>query len=556
MTSPVGGCFPALCILQCMVLVLAATTTNSPETTTEETTTDPPTTTTTLPTTTTPTTTTTTEAPYLEWAYPDLSSRAPEKNSRIAVVGGTAQGIHLALLLTDAGFTDVNVYESSHRLGGESFSVYFNGHTFLLGETFVFDDEEGILAKLNKRFESTELTPVKNPSIWVSKTTKLSFMDYLLKVAKEVSPTAGVTSENVVKYYQVLLTKYKEALYANFGNYNGHLMRRPLDSALKRYKKTFLQFLVANKVEALKSIFQVMATAIGAGDIAEMPSLYGCMFINRRMATVLSNKLGSGKPIASVFKKGSQFITEDIAKMMGLDIKLDHETNEIERHPGGYYHLYYKKEYVKASSKKKKCSKGYFKRKFDHIFIAVEPYEFIPFLTQPRNELIDVLGSLQSSFDTYNLLRTNVTTRGERLHEQFAFNNYEGFKTHSCLDNIQGKGPNVNPDYKYTVCLQESETSNRTLLAEEMHSHIEEMEYNLINPSSNTSVADTIKLFQRWESERFDSYAMSNATLWKLLNMQGKDGLWFISRAASFGYADAMFDYNERLLKSMGVSFT
>ncbi|OWF46731.1 uncharacterized protein LOC110455277 [Mizuhopecten yessoensis] len=553
MTSQVGGCFAALCVLQCVLLVAYASTSTS--TTTTSTTTTPTTTTTT--TTPVPITTTvkptTTEAPYLVKAYPDLRSRAPKKNDRIAIVGATIQGIHLAVSLMDAGFPDVNVYESSRRIGGEGFSVYFNGQSFLLGETYVFD-EEGVAAKFNKRFESTTLMPVPNPSIWINNTTKLSFMEYLLKVAKDVSPTANLNSGNIVKHYQTLLSTYMAVVKNNFGDYKGHMMRRPLDSELTRLsKKNFLKLLQDNKIEALKSVFQIMLSSIGGGDIAELPALYGCMFINSRMATVLYEKLGNGKPIASVFKKGIQHVMEEATKMLNVDVKFDHETNEIDRSSRGYFNLYYKKEYVKTDSKKSRCSKGYFKRKFDHVFIATEPYEFKSLITKPNADLMNTLDTMTSKFQTYNLLRTNITTPGERLHEQFAFNNYGDYNVQSCLDNVKHTGPNVNPNEKFTVCLQESELSNRTLLAEAMYSHITEMDYSLMNPNSNTSVEDTRKSFQRWEVEMFGNKEMATGNLWKLMHKQGEDGLWIISRAASFPYADVTFDYNTRLLKSMGV---
>lgn len=74
-----------------------------------------------------------------------------------------------------------------------------------------------------------------------------------------------------------------------------------------------------------------------------------------------------------------------------------------------------------------------------------------------------------------------------------------------------------------------------------------------MNPASNTSVQETLKLFQRWEAETFDQTALIGGNLWKLLHIQGKDSLWYISRAASLGYSDVVFDYNIRLLKQMGV---
>ena len=47
-------------------------------------------------------------------------------NDSIVIVGGDFAGIHMAYLLKKTGFSNIHIYESENRLGGNA--VYNTGH--------------------------------------------------------------------------------------------------------------------------------------------------------------------------------------------------------------------------------------------------------------------------------------------------------------------------------------------------------------------------------------------------------------------------------------------
>lgn len=67
--------------------------------------------------------------PYSQWKLPlgdhAKHDSAPSHPERICIVGAGMAGLHTAMLLKEAGFYNIDIYEASDRLGGRMFTYKF-----------------------------------------------------------------------------------------------------------------------------------------------------------------------------------------------------------------------------------------------------------------------------------------------------------------------------------------------------------------------------------------------------------------------------------------------
>jgi len=67
--------------------------------------------------------------PYSQWKLPrgdhQKEDHVPDYPERICIVGAGMAGLHTAMLLKEAGFYNINIYEASDRIGGRMFTHVF-----------------------------------------------------------------------------------------------------------------------------------------------------------------------------------------------------------------------------------------------------------------------------------------------------------------------------------------------------------------------------------------------------------------------------------------------
>jgi len=81
-------------------------------------------------------------------------------NDKIAIIGAGPAGIHMALLLKEKGFTNVQVLEKTSRLGGKSQSIEYRGTVHDIGTVYLSKDYQ-IIKDLSQKYVPNDSTPFR-----------------------------------------------------------------------------------------------------------------------------------------------------------------------------------------------------------------------------------------------------------------------------------------------------------------------------------------------------------------------------------------------------------
>lgn len=146
-------------------------------------------------------------------------------NDRIAVVGAGPGGIHMALLLKEKGFTNVQVLEKTDQIGGKSISVEYRGAVHEMGTVYLSKDYQ-MIKDLVKKYVPGDITPFPPATVWLDNIkTPVNFDLYVtafIAKSKGLDQPMAILREVLGKLgrYQIL---HKQI----FGDYTGEIMPEP-----------------------------------------------------------------------------------------------------------------------------------------------------------------------------------------------------------------------------------------------------------------------------------------------------------------------------------------
>ena len=270
----------------------------------------------------------------------------PPRPERVCIVGGGPAGVHLGWLLRRRRFTNVTIFESNARLGGDVWTrerpataADGDNITRELGAAFLSPDYVEVRALLS-RFGQDELP--------LSTRTQLEFHvprgggdageDVLNATAWAAERLARVTnSSNATHNAEVMagaLSRY-EALHRHiFGAYEGRFPPEPASAdRLALLNATGLEFLERHGLAALELLYQFFVLQ-GMGLLQAMPAYYVLKWASP--ASLSAGGFGdhSDEPLA-MLPAGYGAIVESLAKEVDLDVRLGWRVARIERHGGG-----------------------------------------------------------------------------------------------------------------------------------------------------------------------------------------------------------------------------
>ena len=78
-------------------------------------------------------------------------------DDRIGIVGAGCAGIHMALLLKEKGFKNIEILEKNDRVGGKSWTYFHRNVPHELGTFYMAPDHQDNIIKLVKKYAPDEL---------------------------------------------------------------------------------------------------------------------------------------------------------------------------------------------------------------------------------------------------------------------------------------------------------------------------------------------------------------------------------------------------------------
>ena len=146
-------------------------------------------------------------------------------NDRIAVIGAGPGGIHMALLLKEKGFTNVQVLEKTDQIGGKSRSIERRGAVHEMGTVYLSKDYQ-MIKDLSEKYVPGDITPFPPASVWLDNmTVPIDFKHY---VGGFLMKTTGLKNPKLIMLeIMKSLTKYQMLHKQIFGEYSGEIMPEP-----------------------------------------------------------------------------------------------------------------------------------------------------------------------------------------------------------------------------------------------------------------------------------------------------------------------------------------
>ena len=272
--------------------------------------------------------------------------RAPQRNDRIAIVGGGPAGIHAAWALEERGFTNVVVFERDERVGGKSLTVRdANGIPHEMGTCYLHP----AYAEIKRLLELTGATDEVKPGgpdgdrdLYSAELTgtldrPLKLGDWMLGAIEQASfPKFLWWAPDQLQAGNLVLAiqRYKLLHRRIFGRYEGSLPPRPDDDGMKHLNCTMGQFLRNHNLEALRPLLTLSHSVMGYGLIETIPALYGLWW---NTPAVLDAFLASGrdpeKPVLTMLSDGFSALWEKMATR--VDVVLGSNVTDIVRNPDG-----------------------------------------------------------------------------------------------------------------------------------------------------------------------------------------------------------------------------
>jgi len=233
------------------------------------------------------------------------------KLRRVLVVGAGAAGLSAAWYLKRKGYQNVDVVESSDRVGGKCKSIKHEGLPYEMGAFTVTPGYRNVL-KLAKTFGVELETQPPRHAFSMRRRQVMDIKDAMLK-----DFTFLTLFLSVLRYYWKLI-RYRSALT------KPGLASEGSKQAYDELSQPFQKWLVDNKMLGLQGLFRITITDMGYGRFSEIPTLYVLKYLNFwNFTTLLLYGAGLGKNMPKRFKHGFESLWQAVATSLNVSLSTD-----------------------------------------------------------------------------------------------------------------------------------------------------------------------------------------------------------------------------------------
>ena len=365
--------------------------------------------------------------------------------------------------------------------------------------------------------------------------------------------------EKNIGFFIDTVIKYSNLHHQLFGIYDGELMRKPNQTAMKIVSGTFQDFLEREQFHALIPLFLISHSSQGYGFIDEIGALYGLMWNTPKFVISLALRILDRNPESPkntynpkengdfILVDGFEKIWNTIVKRERLDIVYNVDIKTIDRNERNV-----KIKYEDASAK-----------------LFVQTCDFLIW-TPPMPELLKRLSAISATeFDLFSTLSHHVFAASLMRAKNTARNTPISYYSQTISDKIEHavtadidvKGSsdiacnNLNvsrydkneKDARLITVLQLGRTAtNEAHLNDVARNHYEK-EFH----ATDVEIFNTITwpYFYKW-----DQHEVAKGNHWKVFDLQGHQRTWYAGASVSFESVKSVMEYNNLLLRQLGIN--
>ncbi|XP_062601049.1 uncharacterized protein LOC134262697 [Saccostrea cucullata] len=471
--------------------------------------------------------------------YPAISG-PKSVNDRIAVVGGGISGVHMASLLKERGFKNIEIFEQRNELGGKAKSRFYRGVYNEFGTNYMSDIYDQTLRLVQRYTPQFRIKSKNKSSVMVRDFEFSTWSELLAQNTGERSP------EVARRRIQEAVGKYDRIHRCLFGNYSFELMPRPTPQVLRQIQGTVQDFLERQDLMVIAPIFRTFLTANGYGFINDTAAIYALAWVPPEVIKGVFTPENGFWILEGAF----QSIVTEIAKQNKLNVHLGANVDRIKRLPGpGGIQITYSTR--------------------DHPSVKTEHFDFLV-LSPAMNSLLNIVDfnakerHLFSRLYNGNFLTTLIESdNGIRGNDpQVYYNNaleqinypvYATFNFYQAKNNIteeahrlgiRENGPDKNP--------QETQMYYQVGIENPWAKDIDiTIQSNLVSflkkfRKSNPRVLEQTKW--GYYFPRFSGEDTVRGYLWDIIDMQGQFNTWYIGSSVCFESMESVIEYNNLLM--------
>ncbi|XP_060078027.1 uncharacterized protein LOC132557547 [Ylistrum balloti] len=475
-------------------------------------------------------------------AFPNITGPA-SFDSRIAVLGADAAGVHMAYRLKKLGYTNVIILEPDDHVGGDSLTVYHRGVRHELG-TGHFRVENADILSMIMDFGMGPVHTLGDISLWPDSEQHEGILQYLMIDASQRTNVSNPVT--VLKMLSDAVITYIDIHREVFGDYDGTLMQRPLEHHIQKINGTIEDFLQRNRITILESLFRILFTSQGYGHLDKSAAFYALMFVTPQRLIRMLESLVDPTNIGDtyVLERGFSALWSEIVAKANLDVRFNQNISFIIRTPERI-DIYY--NYIENSGN-------------------VETYDFL-IIARDMSKVLDILDTswierqifshLTPSFMTSSLIDTNFGKRGPLPRASYMFNIKSRTDhsvlyhedSYSILNHIRGTnysrgliaGGNDGELYQSIVVRQFGDSFPST----------EDINTGFLKHADLYGITHGLVLARKtWNYfPRFGPAEVAAGILWDIFTLQGQKNTWFIGPSVCFESLNSVIDYNNRILQ-------
>jgi len=467
------------------------------------------------------------------------------KSTRIAIVGAGPAGVSIARLLSDRGFRNIALIESSNRVGGKSKRFEVDGEPHEMGTCYVAGKYECIEA-WGRMVGLTEV-PVNSEDMTVSSDKALLQNMTPPHYGRKNVWMADYAFRNYGISPQDFPSESAKAVRAYFGHWSAtmgqveYMFPSEQQVDFSALNQTFAEWLAERNLQILTAAFVFSMEGQGYGTPAQMPALYGLMWNH-------PNYLYQGSKAHGMFLEGYQVLWERlIASAAGVDLRLKTEIRSIRRWNKGVQITY-------------SCGK---REVFDWLVMAAPMPQALTLLSDATPEEKALFGSYSYHQLVSNMV--NITTTGTLPSE---------FEVFSWPDSIEKQS-----DF-YRMSLVKGKVVREMYDADGDEGPLTiRNDANIMNFTN--SVVGVLQITSPLSSDaeltaaihdRFEKYGIESQFIyrdrwdympffkleevvkerkpWRIWDLQGEHRTWWVGSYVSFESVADILDYNLKLVSS------
>ncbi|XP_066913754.1 uncharacterized protein [Clytia hemisphaerica] len=481
-----------------------------------------------------------------------LTVKGPKSlHDKICIVGAGPSGIHMALSLKERGFTNIVILEKNSFVGGKSWTINHRGVAHEMGSVYLAPDYEDNVIPLVNKYMPNDLVILPPSAVWMDDLPgPIPYEQYLIGYAmkffgtNDIRVAGGKLGQTIVQY----IAKHNEI----FGAYEGDLMPEPTPDNKVKIQGTFVDFLSRNNMLAMQCILYASSSVQGYGRLDEIPALYGLMWNTPKLMASLLQRLSGNTNGTGLYmlRHGFKTLWERIIQAENLDVRFSSEI----------YRLYRSKTEPKVWLEVESSGTRKF-NSYDFLIWSPEMKTSLPLWDANVEErfyfsrskpaffttaLVDTDGELRAPspidywFDNINKKRQHSLWA---LRDSYgALHGYSGAMYQSKLYPSGNDGKQTRSQVTYQM------GDEAPVYTELRHTLLNAMKTDLQASSVNVLYMKTWRYFPR-----FSHQDLADGMLWRILEMQGNHGMWYIGSSVSFESVKSVVEYNKLLLKHFTV---